>query len=51
MYVVLPLQIPQMSEVDPSTKAVWKMQADTFEMIKKKTTFLFYDFILLNLLV
>ena len=50
MSVVLPLQIPQRSEVDPSTKAVWKMQASTFKMMKK-TTSLLYDFMLLCLWV
>ena len=36
MSVVLSLQIPQWSEVDPSTKAVWKMRASTFKMMEKK---------------
>ena len=49
---VLPLPlIPQRSEGDPSTKAVWKMRASTFKMMKKKTTSLFYDFTLLDLWV
>ena len=55
--VVLPLQIPQRSEVDPSTKAVWasakvvwKIRASNFKMMKKKTS-LFYDFIQLYLWV
>ena len=47
MSVVLPLQIPERCEVDPSTKAVWKMRANTFKLMKKKATSLFYDFILL----
>ena len=42
MSVVLPLQIPQRFEVDPFTKAVWRMRASTFKMMKKKTTSLFY---------
>ena len=50
MSVVLPLQIPQRSEVDPSTKAVWKMRASTFKMMKE-TNSLCYDFILLYLRV
>ena len=49
--VVLPLQIPQRSKVVPSTKAVWKMQASTFKIMKKKTTSSFHDFILLYLWV
>ena len=49
--VVLTLQIPQRSEMDPSTKVVWKMRANTFEMMKEKTTSPFYDFILLYLWV
>ena len=48
MSVVLPLQIPQRSEVDPSTKAVRKMRATTFKMMKRRRPLL-YDFILLYL--
>ena len=51
MSVVLPLQAPQRSEMNPSTKAVWKMRTRNFKMMKKKTNFLFYDFILLYLWV
>ena len=47
MSVVLSLQIPQRSEVDPSTKAVRKIRASTFKMMKKKANSLFCDFILL----
>ena len=42
---------PKNFEVDPSTKAAWKMRASIFKMMKKKTTSLFYDFILLYLWV
>ena len=47
MSVVLLLYIPQRSEVSPSTKAVRKMGANTSKIMMKKTTSLFYDFILL----
>ena len=51
MSVVLPLQIPQKIEVDPSTKAVLKKQASTLKMMKKKRTSFRYDSILLYLWV
>ena len=45
MCAVLPLKIPQRPEVDPAKKAVWKMRASTFKIMKEKTILYWVDFI------